>query len=90
MPGLGASSAVEKKSGGAARLYGLRNRIVHEGLRSVPFEEAKAGVVAGLHAIHQIQDLTYAFARPMIWSGAALDLDHIQKSAGRISRLFED
>ena len=71
-------------------LYGLRNRIVHEGLRSVPFEEAKAGVVAGLHAIHQIQDLTPAYARPMIWSGAALNLDHIQKSAGRISRLFED
>lgn len=70
-------------------LYSLRNRIVHEGLRSVPFKEAKAGVVAGLHAIHQIQDLTPVFARPMIWSGAALELDHVQESAGRISRLFE-
>jgi hypothetical protein len=70
-------------------LYSLRNRIVHEGLRPVSFKEAKAGVVAGLHAIHHIQDLTPLFARPMIWSGAALDLGHIQESAGRISRLFE-
>jgi hypothetical protein len=70
-------------------LYSLRNRIVHEGLRSVQFKEAKAAVVAGLHAIHRIQDLTAEFVRPMIWSEATLNLDHIQESAGRISRLFE-
>jgi len=70
-------------------LYRLRNRIVHEGLRSVPFAEAKTALVAGLHAIHAIQDLTPTFARAMIWSGAALDLAHVQQSAGRLSRLFE-
>lgn len=70
-------------------LYHLRNRIVHEGLRSVPFAEAKAALVAGLHAIHAIQDLTPSFARAIIWSGAALDLAHVQQSAGRLSRLFE-
>ena len=70
-------------------LYRLRNRIVHEGLREVSFADAKAGLVAGLHAIHRIQDLTPAFGRAMMWSGAALDLGHVQQSAGRISRLFE-
>ncbi|MBI4331649.1 MAG: hypothetical protein HY673_10250 [Chloroflexi bacterium] len=70
-------------------LYGLRNRIVHEGLRTVPFVDAKAALVAGLHAIYRIQDLAHPFGRAMIWSGATLDLGHIQQSAGRISRLFE-
>lgn len=70
-------------------LYRLRNRIVHEGLRTVPFADAKAGLVAGPHAIHRIQDLTPSFGRAMMWSGAALDLGHVQESAGRISRLFE-
>jgi hypothetical protein len=70
-------------------LYSLRNRIVHEGLRDVPFGDAKSGLVTGLHAIHRVQDLTPAFNRVMIWSGAALDLSHIDQTAGRISRLFE-
>lgn len=70
-------------------LYALRNRIVHEGLRDVPFAEAKAGLMAGLHAIHRVQELTPAFNRAMIWSGAALDLGHLQQSSGRLSRLFE-
>lgn len=70
-------------------LYALRNRVVHEGLRDLPFAEAKAGLVAGLHAIHRVQELTPAFGRGMIWSGPALDLGHLQQSAGRISRLFE-
>jgi len=70
-------------------LYSLRNRIIHEGLRGVPFGDAKSGLVAGLHAIHRVQDLTPAFNRVMIWSGAALDLGHIDQTAGRISRLFE-
>jgi hypothetical protein len=70
-------------------LYGLRNRIVHEGIRIVPFAEAKDALVAGLHAIHSIQSLIPAFNRAMTWSGAALDLGHIQPSAGRLSRLFE-
>jgi hypothetical protein len=72
-----------------AHLYSLRNRIVHEGLRTVPFGDAKAAIAAGLHAMHRIQDLTPAFGRTMMWSGHALDLAHIQQSAGRISRLFE-
>ena len=78
-----------EESGWRAALYALRNRIVHEGLRDVPFDEAKAGLVAGLHAIHRLQQLTPAFNRPMIWSGGALDLGHLQESSGRLSRLFE-
>jgi hypothetical protein len=70
-------------------LYALRNRIVHEGLRDVPFAEAKAGLVAGLHAIYRVQQLTPSFNRAMIWSEHTLDLGHLQQSAGRISRLFE-
>lgn len=70
-------------------LYKLRNRIVHEGLRTVPFQDAKRGIVAGLHAVHAIQALHPAFNRPLTWSGPALDLLHIQESAGRLSRLFE-
>jgi hypothetical protein len=70
-------------------LYGLRNRIVHEGIRIVSFAEAKDALVAGLHAIHLIQSLIPVFNRAMTWSGSALDLGHIQPSAGRLSRLFE-
>lgn len=70
-------------------LYALRNRIVHEGVRDVSFEEAKAALVAGLHAIHCVQDLALPFNGAMIWSGAALDLGGLQRSAGRLSRLFE-
>ena len=70
-------------------LYALRNRVVHEGLRDVPFAEAKAGLVAGLHAIHRVQELTPSFNRAMIWSGPALDLGHLEQSSGRLSRLFE-
>jgi hypothetical protein len=70
-------------------LYALRNRIIHEGLRTVSFAEAKAALVAGLHAIHAIQSLDAVFGRQLTWSGAALNLDHIEQTAGRISRLFE-
>jgi hypothetical protein len=70
-------------------LYGLRNRIVHQGLRTVSFAEAKGALVAGLHAIHKIQDLAPSFGRDRIWSGGALDLSHIQNTSGRISRIFE-
>lgn len=71
------------------KLYALRNRIIHEGLRTVSFAEAKAALVAGLHAIHAIQSLHPAFGRQLTWSGTALDLHHIEETAGRISRLFE-
>jgi hypothetical protein len=71
-------------------LYSLRNQIVHEGNRSVTFNDAKSGIVAGLHAIYSVQNLTPSFQRQMIWSGNALDLLHLQKSSGRLSRLFEN
>jgi hypothetical protein len=71
-------------------LYSLRNQIVHEGNRSVAFDDAKAGLVAGLHAIYTVQNLTPAFGRQMIWSGDALDLTHLRKSSGRLSRFFEN
>lgn len=71
-------------------LYSLRNQIVHEGNRSVTFNDAKAGIVAGLHAIYSVQNLTPSFHRQMIWSGNALDLLHLHKSSGRLSRLFEN
>jgi hypothetical protein len=70
-------------------LYRLRNQIVHTGLREVSFDLAKRGLIAGLHAVDAINDLAPVFARSMRWSGDALDLPHIQQSAGRLSRLFE-
>lgn len=70
-------------------LSALRNRIVHQGLRTVPFADAKEALVAGLHAIHRIQDLAPSFRRARMWSGAALGLGHIQETSGRISRIFE-
>ena len=70
-------------------LYRLRNRISHEGLRTVAFAEAKAGLVAGLRAMDRIQSMTPEFRRSMSWSSAALELGHIQESAGRIARFFE-
>lgn len=70
-------------------LYGLRNQIVHEGLRDVAFSAAKEGLIASLHAAHRIESLSHAFSRTMRWAGSTLNLDHVRQSAGRISRLFE-
>lgn len=70
-------------------LYGLRNRISHEGLRVVGFVDAKAGLVGCLRAADRIQGLCDSFRRPMSWSGEALNLGHLEESAGRLSRLFE-
>lgn len=70
-------------------LYRLRNRIVHTGLREVSFDSAKRGLVAGLRAVDAINELDPLFARPLRWSGGAVDLPHIEQSAGRLSRLFE-
>lgn len=72
-----------------AALYALRNRVVHEGLRDLPFAEGRAAIAAGLRAIHKIQGLTPAFNRAMIWSDAALAVEHLQQSTGRMFRLFE-
>jgi hypothetical protein len=71
------------------QLYRLRNEIVHQGRREVSFAEAKAGVRAGMRATHAIQDLAPSFSRNLMWSGQALDLDHITESSGRIFRMFE-
>jgi hypothetical protein len=70
-------------------LYDVRNRIVHGGFRSVSFADARAAVIAGLHAVAAVQSLSPSFQRKMTWSGSALDLPHIQQTAGRLSRLFE-
>lgn len=70
-------------------LYRPRNRIVHTGLREISFDSAKGAVVAGLRGVDAINELSPLFARPMRWSGGAVDLPHIQQSAGRLSRLFE-
>jgi hypothetical protein len=78
-----------EESAWRSALYGLRNKISHEGVRNVTFADAKAGLVAGLHAADRIQGLCQPYRRPMSWSGAALTLDHLQESAGRLSRLFE-
>lgn len=71
------------------QLYRLRNEIVHQGRREVTFIEGKIAVRAGLRAAHAIQDLTPSFQRNVMWSGQALDLDHVTESSGRISRMFE-
>jgi len=70
-------------------LYKLRNRISHEGLRSVSFSEAKAGIVAALRAMDRLQSMNPEFRRSMSWAEAALELGHLQESAGRIARFFE-
>jgi hypothetical protein len=70
-------------------LYDVRNEIVHGGKRTVFFEEAKAGIVSGLKAIRYLHDLCPLFARKFMWSGESLELRHIQKTAGRLSRIFE-
>ena len=71
-----------------SKTYRLRNRVVHEGLRSVTFTEAKEAVAAALRAINEVQNLTPDFNRKMVWSGP-LDLSHIQETGGRLTRLFE-
>jgi hypothetical protein len=70
-------------------LSALRNRVVHEGLRDVTFDVAKKAVTAALRAVDAVQGLAPAFERQLNWTGSAVDLPHIEQSAGRISRLFE-
>jgi hypothetical protein len=70
-------------------LYNLRNRIVHGGLRHVDFDEAKKALVAGLKGVYAIQSLTPSFNRKFVWSGAAIELPHVQRTAGRLFRMFE-
>jgi hypothetical protein len=72
-----------------ATLYRLRNEIAHEGRRDVTFDEAKEALVAGMHAMHAIQDLAPEFNRALAWCGDVLDLPHIFESSGRLARLFE-
>ncbi|HUT32920.1 MAG TPA: hypothetical protein VNE39_05535 [Planctomycetota bacterium] len=71
------------------KLYNLRHKVVHSGVRDIGFEDAKAAVAAGIRAVGVIQALTPLFSRKLIWSGKALSLDHIQQTAGRASRMFE-
>lgn len=70
-------------------LYRLRNEIAHEGRREVSFDEAKEALVAGMHAMHAIQDLAPDFNRALAWGGDVLDLPHVVESRGRLARLFE-
>jgi len=81
------NSAVEHRWRGT--LYRLRNQIAHSGLRDVAFAEAKDAIVAGMHAMHAIQDLAPTFNRPLAWAGDVLDLLHVVDSRGRLARLFE-
>jgi hypothetical protein len=70
------------------KTYKLRNRVVHEGLRAVTFDEAKEAITAALRAISAVQNLTVEFNRSMMWS-EPLDLAHVQETGGRLTRLFE-
>jgi len=70
-------------------LYDVRNRIVHGGVRSISFDEARVAIIAGLHAVAAVQALNPSFCRKMNWSGNYLDLPHIHQTAGRLSRLWE-
>lgn len=70
-------------------LYRLRNEIAHEGRREVSFDEAKEALVAGMHAMHAIQDLAPDFNRALAWGGDVLDLPHVVESRGQVGRLFE-
>lgn len=70
-------------------LYDLRHSIVHRGVRHLDFDTAKAGIVAGLQAMDQIQSMSLSFQRPFMWTGAATNLAHIRNTAGRMARLFE-
>ncbi len=70
-------------------LYDLRNRIVHGGIRTLPFVVAKKGIVSGLKAIEYLGDMSPEFRRHAVWTGQGIELPHIQETAGRLSRLFE-
>lgn len=70
-------------------LYDIRNEIVHGGKREVSFDEAKRGIVSGLKAIRFLNDMCPLFERKNMWSMKTLELPHIQKTSGRLSRIFE-
>lgn len=70
-------------------LYDLRNRVVHEGVRSVSFVVAREAVAAGLHAIRAVQDQAPGFNRHLMWNYQGLDLLHLTETSGRLARIFE-
>lgn len=72
-----------------AHLYEIRNEVVHKGRRQVTFEEAKRGIVACLKAISFINFMCPNFQRKIMWVGQALELPHINETAGRLTRIFE-
>jgi hypothetical protein len=82
---MGSSSENEWRK----NLYNLRNEIVHGGRRELSFEDARQAIVSGLKAIHYLQIMCPKFRSHFMWGGACLELRHIKKSAGRLSRLFE-
>ena len=70
-------------------LYNLRNEIVHGGRRATTFEETKIAIVSGLKAINYLHSMCPYFARSFMWADRALELQHLEESAGRLFRLFE-
>lgn len=71
------------------KLYNLRNEIVHGGRRLTTFHEAKEAIIAGLKAVNHLHSLCPYFERHFMWTGQALELQHLNESAGRLTRLFE-
>jgi len=64
------------------RLYKVRNRVVHEGWRSLTFDDAKRGIAACKAAIKYIEDqLPTISDRIQIAPG----LDHLTNTAGRLT-----
>lgn len=84
-PFLGSSAENEWRQ----YLYNLRNEIVHRGRRVATFEEAKKAIITGLKAIYYLQNMSPMYARQFMWTGDALELQHIRESSGRLFRLFE-
>jgi hypothetical protein len=70
-------------------LYNLRNEIVHGGRRTTTFEETKSAIVSGLKAVNYLHGMCPYFARSFMWTDQALELKHLDESAGRLFRLFE-
>ena len=70
-------------------LYNLRNEIVHGGRRTTTFEETKSAIISGLKAVNYLHGMCPSFARSFMWTDQALELKHLDESAGRLFRLFE-
>ena len=70
-------------------LASLRHRIVHGGLRTVPFADAQRCASTALAVIVELERLWPGYAPPFRWSPELESLPRLRETKGKLFRLFD-